>query len=109
MLLILCVAAKRHYVVRVYMRIVLFIECVCLCVWFWRVQGERKIPVLIGISVGFALHVVGVYWWYQNDDLMYPLIMLPPKEIPPFWHAIFIIMVNGVFLVLSSTIACCMV
>nr|KYP39076.1 Ring finger and transmembrane domain-containing protein 2 [Cajanus cajan] len=57
-------------------------------------KGERKIPVLIGISVGFALHVVGVYWWYQNDDLMYPLIMLPPKDIPPFWHAIFIIMVN---------------
>jgi hypothetical protein len=55
-------------------------------------------PVLIGISVAFALHVVGVYWWYQNDDLMYPLVMLPPKEIPPFWHAIFIIMVNGVFL-----------
>ncbi|ESW12030.1 hypothetical protein PHAVU_008G078900 [Phaseolus vulgaris] len=57
-------------------------------------KGERKIPVLIGISVAFGLHVVGVYWWYQNDDLMYPLIMLPPKEIPPFWHAIFIIMVN---------------
>ncbi|TKY65635.1 RING finger and transmembrane domain-containing protein 2 [Spatholobus suberectus] len=57
-------------------------------------KGERKIPVLIGISVGFALHVVGVYWWYQNDDLMCPLIMLPPKDIPPFWHAIFIIMVN---------------
>ncbi|KAK7394923.1 hypothetical protein VNO78_15464 [Psophocarpus tetragonolobus] len=57
-------------------------------------KGERKIPLLIGISVGFALHVVAVYWWYQNDDLMYPLIMLPPKDIPPFWHAIFIIMVN---------------
>ncbi|CAI8612980.1 unnamed protein product [Vicia faba] len=57
-------------------------------------KGERKVPVLIGISVAFALHVVGVYWWYQNDDLMYPLVMLPPKEIPPFWHAIFIIMVN---------------
>ncbi|CAJ2671050.1 unnamed protein product [Trifolium pratense] len=57
-------------------------------------KGERKMPVLIGISVAFALHVVGVYWWYQNDDLMYPLVMLPPKEIPPFWHAIFIIMVN---------------
>ncbi|CAK8542189.1 unnamed protein product [Lathyrus sativus] len=57
-------------------------------------KGERKMPVLIGISVAFALHVVGVYWWYQNDDLLYPLVMLPPKEIPPFWHAIFIIMVN---------------
>ena len=57
-------------------------------------KGERKMPVLIGISVAFALHVIGVYWWYQNDDLLYPLVMIPPKDIPPFWHAIFIIMVN---------------
>ncbi|KAJ8753943.1 hypothetical protein K2173_000197 [Erythroxylum novogranatense] len=57
-------------------------------------KGERKISVLVGISVAFMFHVVGVYWWYQNDDLLYPLIMLPPKSIPPFWHAIFIIMVN---------------
>ncbi|OAY41682.1 RING finger and transmembrane domain-containing protein 2 isoform X2 [Manihot esculenta] len=57
-------------------------------------KGERKIYVLIGISLAFTLHVVGVYWWYQNDDLLYPLIMLPPKTIPPFWHAIFIIMLN---------------
>ena len=63
-------------------------DCVCL-------QGERKISVLIGISLVFTLHVVGVYWWYWNDDLLSPLVMLPPKAIPPFWHAIFIIMVNG--------------
>ncbi|GAV84028.1 hypothetical protein CFOL_v3_27473, partial [Cephalotus follicularis] len=61
-------------------------------------KGERKISVLIGILIGFLVHVVGVYWWYQNDDLLYPLIMLPPKSIPPFWYAIFIIMVNGMFL-----------
>ena len=61
----------------------------------WWVQGERKISVLIGISLAFALHVIAVYWWYWNDDLLYPLVMLPPKSIPPFWHAIFIIMVNG--------------
>nr|DAD38567.1 TPA_asm: hypothetical protein HUJ06_012888 [Nelumbo nucifera] len=57
-------------------------------------KGERKFSVLIGISIVFMLHVVGVYWWYRNDDLLYPLVMLPPKAIPPFWHAIFIIMVN---------------
>jgi hypothetical protein len=42
------------------------------------------------------IHVFGVYWWYRNDDLLRPLFMLPPKDIPPFWHAIFIIMVNGI-------------
>lgn len=57
-------------------------------------KGERKISVLVGISLAFTIHVIGVYWWYQNDDLLYPLIMLPPRAIPPFWHAIFIIMVN---------------
>ncbi|KAL6146370.1 hypothetical protein ACLB2K_057050 [Fragaria x ananassa] len=57
-------------------------------------KGERKISVLAGISIAFSVHVIGVYWWYQNDDLLYPLVMLPPKVIPPFWHAIFIIMVN---------------
>ncbi|KAI7999136.1 RING finger and transmembrane domain-containing protein 2, partial [Camellia lanceoleosa] len=57
-------------------------------------QGERKIPILIGISFVFGLHVIIVYWWYWNDDIRYPMIMVPPKAIPPFWHAIFIIMVN---------------
>ncbi|XVE84290.1 hypothetical protein DITRI_Ditri17bG0001000 [Diplodiscus trichospermus] len=57
-------------------------------------KGERKISVLVGISLGFTLHVFAIYWWYWNDDILYPLVMLPPKSIPPFWHAIFIIMVN---------------
>ncbi|KAJ4971459.1 hypothetical protein NE237_004558 [Protea cynaroides] len=57
-------------------------------------KGERKISVLIGYTIVFTLHVVGVYWWYRNDDLLYPLVMLPPKAIPPFWHAIFITLVN---------------
>jgi hypothetical protein len=43
------------------------------------------------------IHVFGVYWWYRNDDILRPLFMLPPKDIPPFWHAIFITMVNGIF------------
>ncbi|KAK3139107.1 hypothetical protein QOZ80_5AG0377870 [Eleusine coracana subsp. coracana] len=57
-------------------------------------KGERKISLLVGITVIFMIHVFGVYWWYRNDDLLRPLFMLPPKDIPPFWHAIFIIMVN---------------
>ncbi|XP_072983481.1 uncharacterized protein [Typha latifolia] len=57
-------------------------------------KGERKISVLTGITLVFMVHVFGVYWWYKNDDLLKPLAMLPPKEIPPFWHAIFIIVVN---------------
>ncbi|XP_048139108.1 RING finger and transmembrane domain-containing protein 2 isoform X2 [Rhodamnia argentea] len=57
-------------------------------------KGERKISFLIGISLAFTLHIVGVYWWYRNDDLLYPLIMFPPKGIPPFWHAMFVIVVN---------------
>jgi E3 ubiquitin-protein ligase RNFT1 len=51
--------------------------------------------VLVGIIMVFVIHVFGVYWWYRKDDLVRSLIMLPPKEIPPFWHAIFVILVNG--------------
>ncbi|KVI10047.1 E3 ubiquitin-protein ligase RNFT1-like [Cynara cardunculus var. scolymus] len=57
-------------------------------------KGERKLSVLAGYCIVFMLHVIGVYWWYQNDDLCLPLFMVPPKAIPPFWHAIFTIIVN---------------
>ncbi|KAK4358236.1 hypothetical protein RND71_023846 [Anisodus tanguticus] len=57
-------------------------------------KGERKITVLLGYFLVFMLHVTGIYWWNRKDDLLYPLLMVPPKVIPPFWHAIFIILVN---------------
>ncbi|XP_049402733.1 uncharacterized protein LOC125866379 [Solanum stenotomum] len=57
-------------------------------------KGERKISILIGICILFSSYLFGFYWWYRNDDLLSPLLMLPPKAIPPFWHAIFMIMVN---------------
>lgn len=57
-------------------------------------KGDRKVSVLLGISFAFMLHVICIYWWYRNDDLLYPLAMLPPKSTPPFWHTIFIILVN---------------
>lgn len=67
------------------------------CSYF--LQGERKYSTLSGISFVFALHVIFVYWWYWTD-LSSSLVMIPPKAVPPFWHAIFIIMVNGKFLLL---------
>ncbi|OVA02210.1 zinc finger protein [Macleaya cordata] len=70
-------------------------------------KGERKISFLVGITILFMLHVVGVYWWYRNDDLLYPLVMLPPKAIPPFWHAIFIIMVNDTMVRQAAMILKC--
>ncbi|KAG9160881.1 hypothetical protein Leryth_008708 [Lithospermum erythrorhizon] len=57
-------------------------------------KGERRIAVLIAYFVLFVLHVVSIYWWFCYEDLYYPLFMVPPKTIPPFWHAIFIILVN---------------
>lgn len=70
-------------------------------------KGERKMTILIGIAVVFLLHVVGVYWWYRSDDLLYPLVMLPPKAIPPFWHAIFTITVNDIMVRQASMILKC--
>ncbi|XP_004240840.1 uncharacterized protein [Solanum lycopersicum] len=57
-------------------------------------KGERKITVLLGYFLVFMLHISGIYWWNHKDDIFYPLLMVPPKGIPPFWHAIFIILVN---------------
>ncbi|XP_050387091.1 uncharacterized protein LOC126803334 [Argentina anserina] len=67
-------------------------------------KGDRKISFLVGMAVAFMFHVVVVYWWYGNEDLLYPLALLPPKAIPPFWHAIFIILVNDT-LVRQATMA----
>ncbi|KAL5056617.1 hypothetical protein RYX36_037299 [Vicia faba] len=57
-------------------------------------QGDSKVYLLAGVLVAFILHVIGIYRWYQNDDILYPLVMLPPNP-TPFWHAIFTILVNG--------------
>ncbi|KAL5102476.1 hypothetical protein RYX36_006803, partial [Vicia faba] len=60
-------------------------------------KGDRKVSLLAGISVAFILHVIGIYWWYRNDDILYPLVMLPPNP-TPFWHAIFTILVNDILM-----------
>ncbi|XP_020156470.1 uncharacterized protein [Aegilops tauschii subsp. strangulata] len=70
-------------------------------------RWERKMPMLIGIVVLFTIHVFGVYWWYMNDDLVRPLVMLPPKEIPPFWHAIFFIAVNDTMVRQAAMVVKC--
>ncbi|RAL52003.1 unnamed protein product [Cuscuta campestris] len=70
-------------------------------------KGERKISVLVGISILFSVHVVGFYWWYQKDELIYPLVLLPPKAIPPFWHAIFMILVNDTLVRQAAMIPKC--
>ncbi|XP_020271624.1 RING finger and transmembrane domain-containing protein 2 [Asparagus officinalis] len=71
-------------------------------------KGERKISFLVGITLIFMIHVFGVYWWYRNDDLFYPLVLLPPKDIPPFWHAIFIIIVNDTMVRQAAMVVKCM-
>ncbi|PKA58606.1 hypothetical protein AXF42_Ash008893 [Apostasia shenzhenica] len=57
-------------------------------------KGERKMLVLFGAAIVFIIHIFVIYWWYRHDDLLNPLVLLPPKNIPPFWHAIFVILVN---------------
>jgi hypothetical protein len=57
-------------------------------------KSERKLSVLIGYFMFFLVHVIGLYLWYWNYYLFYPLLMVPPREIPPFWHAIFTIVIN---------------
>lgn len=60
-------------------------------------KGDRKVSLLAGIAFAFILHVICIYWWYRNDDILYPLAMLPPNP-TPFWHAIFTILVNDILM-----------
>lgn len=95
-LLLLLVFIRQHLqglVVMIWVTVVMFKSNVILQKQT-ALKGERRNAVLITYSVLFMLHVIGVYWWYHNNDMLYPLVMLPPKTIPPFWHAIFIILVN---------------
>ncbi|KAF7028052.1 hypothetical protein CFC21_040028 [Triticum aestivum] len=71
-------------------------------------KGERKMLILVGITILFVVHVSGVYWCYKNGDLIRPLVMLPPKEIPPFWHAIFVILVNDTMVRQTAMIMKCL-
>lgn len=70
-------------------------------------KGERKISVLVSLSLLFTLHVAAVYWLFGKDDVIYPLVMLPPKTVPPFWHAIFIIVVNDILARQASMVLKC--
>lgn len=58
-------------------------------------QNERKPAVLVALGCVLVVHIIGVYWWYSRDALWRPLILIPPRDIPPFWDAIFIIVING--------------
>ncbi|GFP89390.1 ring finger and transmembrane domain-containing protein 2 [Phtheirospermum japonicum] len=59
-------------------------------------KGERKVTVLVGYSAFLTFNVFGIYWWKWGEDLCYPLLMIPPRAIPPFWHAVYIIVVNDI-------------
>ncbi|KAL7147644.1 hypothetical protein ABFS83_06G121000 [Erythranthe nasuta] len=39
-------------------------------------------------------HILGIYWWHKKNAFFNSLLMIPPTAIPPFWHALFIILVN---------------
>ncbi|KAG8390192.1 hypothetical protein BUALT_Bualt01G0058000 [Buddleja alternifolia] len=95
-LLLLVIFIRQHlqgFVVAIYITAILFKSNDILRKQT-ALKGERKISVLVGYSVVFMLNIFGIYWWNRKDELYYQLLMIPPKAIPPFWHAIFIILVN---------------
>ncbi|CAL9144549.1 unnamed protein product [Musa hybrid cultivar] len=72
-------------------------------------EGGRKVYVLAGITLGFIIHVYGVYWWHRNDDLLYPLVMISPKGTLAFWRALFVILVNDTMVRQVAMAVKCMV
>ncbi|KAK3188567.1 hypothetical protein Dsin_028128 [Dipteronia sinensis] len=71
-------------------------------------KGERKVYVLVGVSTVLILQLMSFYWWYRGKELLYPLILLPPKQIPPFSHAIFVIAVNDTMVRQAAMVLKCM-
>ncbi|XP_019057170.1 PREDICTED: LOW QUALITY PROTEIN: RING finger and transmembrane domain-containing protein 1-like [Tarenaya hassleriana] len=69
---------------------------------------DGKTSVLVLVSVAFFLHVVGVYWWFRNENLFYSLILLPPESIPPFWHAVFFIIANDILVRQAAMVLKCL-
>ncbi|KAK6145721.1 hypothetical protein DH2020_022541 [Rehmannia glutinosa] len=105
-LLLLVVFIRQHlqgFAVAIYITAVLFKSNDILRKQT-ALKGERKISILVGYSVIFMLHILGIYWWHRKDELFYPLLMIPPKSIPPFWHALFMILVNDTMVRQSAMI-----
>ncbi|CAI5490778.1 unnamed protein product [Closterium sp. Naga37s-1] len=67
---------------------------------FIRKQGALKAdrnPVLLAlVAVLLLAHVAVVNWLFWPEQLWRPLLLIPPAEVPPFWHALFIIVTNDV-------------
>nr|POE57513.1 ring finger and transmembrane domain-containing protein 1 [Quercus suber] len=71
-------------------------------------KEERKTSVVVSIALVFMLQVVFIYLWLRDTDLLYPLVLLPPKAVPPFLHAIFIITVNDIMVRQAAMALKCM-
>ncbi|KAM4083670.1 hypothetical protein ACJW30_08G075200 [Castanea mollissima] len=71
-------------------------------------KEERKTSVLVSIALVFMLQVVLIYLWHRDTDLLYALVLLPPKAVPPFLHAIFIITMNDIMVRQAAMALKCM-
>ncbi|XP_050287798.1 uncharacterized protein LOC126726562 isoform X2 [Quercus robur] len=71
-------------------------------------KEERKTSVVVSIALVFMLQVVLIYLWLRDTDLLYALVLLPPKAVPPFMHAIFIITVNDIMVRQAAMALKCM-
>ncbi|KAH8936022.1 hypothetical protein BDL97_17G061900 [Sphagnum fallax] len=95
-ILLLMVFIRQHlqgFVVSVWITAVMF-KANDLLQKQTALKNERRPIFLLALGFGLVLHIVGVYWWYHPETLWRPLLFLPPHNIPKFWHAVFIIVVN---------------
>ncbi|KAK7282455.1 hypothetical protein RIF29_11247 [Crotalaria pallida] len=54
------------------------------------------------------LFLILIYWWYPDDELLYPLAMLPPKVTPSFFQAVFTILVNDILVRQAAMVLKCL-
>ncbi|KAK6121965.1 hypothetical protein DH2020_044294 [Rehmannia glutinosa] len=104
-LLLLVVFIRQHlqgFAVAIYITAVLFKSNDILRKQT-ALKGERKISILVGYSVIFMLHILGIYWWHRKDELFYPLLMIPRSQ-SHLSHALFMILVNDTMVRQSAMI-----
>ncbi|GBG62211.1 hypothetical protein CBR_g29409 [Chara braunii] len=70
-------------------------------------KGDRRTLYLVAQMFCLSIHIGGVYWWYNSEELWKRLLLLRLKRIPGFWEAIWIILINDTLVRFGAMVVKC--
>lgn len=59
------------------------------------VQYERSLLQIVGVAFVLLGHVASLQGMFDRSEILLPLSLHPIRQQPKFWHAVFIVFVNG--------------